>query len=87
MAVSREVPDQSGSLLLSVEGLDNGVNDQEVQKLVQMARRLGQERDKFICQGLIIRGLKNDSAEAYNVLLSELMRHREAIDEEKDIQL
>ena len=52
-----------------------------------MARRLGQERDKFICQGLIIRGLKNDSAEAYNILFSELMRHREAIDEEKDIQL
>ena len=87
MAVGREAPDQSSGLLLSVEGLNNGVNEQEFLKLVQMARRLGEERDKFICQGLIIRGLKNDSAEAYNILLSELMRHREAIDEEKDIQL
>ena len=87
MAVSREALDQSGSLLLPLEGTESGVSDQEFSKLVQMARRLGQERDKFICQGLIIRGLKNDSAEAHNILLSELMRHTETIDEDKDIQL
>ena len=45
------------------------------------------DRDKFICQGLIIRGLKNDNTEAYSTLLNELLRHKERINESQDVQL
>ena len=40
-----------------------------------MTGRLPEARDKLLCQGLIIRGLSNDSQEAYATLVSELVRH------------
>ena len=52
-----------------------------------MAGRLDQDRDRLICQGLIIRGLKNESTEAHGTLFNELLRQKEMINENKDIQL
>ena len=60
---------------------------------MQMTARLSSDigsqddRDKLICQGLIIRGLKNDNSEAYGTLLNELLRHKERISEMQDVQL
>ena len=64
-----------GALLLPLEQTDEVATQAEVTRLIQMTGRLPEARDKILCQGLIIRGLSNDSQEAYATLVSELVRH------------
>jgi len=63
--------------------------DPQVQlaELTQMTNRFDQNRDRLICQGLIIRALSSDIIGAYSGLLSELLRHVSEIRSSQDVQL
>ena len=77
MIVTQEKPHSNKNEGLLLPAMDD--NAQSISQLVKMANRFNEDRDKLICQGLVIRGLANSSPDSHERLLTELLRQRDDI--------